>query len=185
MDEIITLRIKPYQESTVIMTAFSRECGLIQIFSSLRGKIEPLSLAKVSMRQKGRSFFYLNESSLIDPYLPLRSDIKKLEAAAAMMRIIEKSQVEGRKSKELFLLLTTYLSILKLFTNPKALSYSFALKVLEFEGLINKSMAIKKEPLVKNLIEAQKFEPLLHIEISNTQEVVLRAIIDKALLALT
>lgn len=185
MDEVITIRIRPYQESTIIMSAFSKNCGLIQIFSNIRSKIEPLCLAKVSLKKKGKSFFYLSESSLVDPYLPFRSDIAKLKAAGFMMRIIEKSQVEGRASKELFLLLTSYLSILKVFTNPKSLSFSFGLKVLEFEGLINKSHATRAEPIVEKLIEAQKFEPLLSIEISNSQEVVLKGIIDKALRALT
>ena len=191
MDEIIALRIRPYQESTVIIKALCKNCGLIQIFTNLRNKIEPLSLCKVCLRQKGENFFYLSESTLMDPHLPLRKDLKKLESASFMIKTIEKSQIQARPCKEVFFLFKSYLAMLKILPKNNiahlslCLHISFSLKVLEFEGLINKEDLAVRLPTVKNLLDAKKFSTLFSTTITPAQETSLHHLIKKAFTSLT
>jgi DNA repair protein RecO (recombination protein O) len=85
---------------------------------------------------KGRGEIYLfMEGTCLDMHLPLRADLNSLNVAGKLVQIILSSQLPGKSTPQLYLLLAIYLARLAQFPEKEALLYSFYLKTLRHEGL--------------------------------------------------
>lgn len=137
--EAIILQTVRYGESDQIITAFSRENGVIKlIFKTSKGvsTISPLTRVEL-IYSKGRSDLYRGwDVVTLDGHRLLRENFELLQAGCEMLEAVRQSQGE-REAPMLYALLCVYLSRLPELKDPGTAVVSFYLKVLKHEGLLS------------------------------------------------
>jgi DNA repair protein RecO (recombination protein O) len=141
--EGVVLQSIPFKETQRIVALFTPHEGVMKLIlkRGATGKhgqgygIEPLSRIEVVYAQGRSDLFPCFETVVLDAYLPLRSRLELLQAACEMVQAVSCTQQPGKPASELFQLLTAYLSRLPDVRDPRALSSSFKLKTLRFEGV--------------------------------------------------
>ncbi len=136
--EGVVLKTLPYQENQHIVTVFSREMGLLSFFvrKSQPMLTTPLTRATFVYRAKPtKSLYPLKEGALLDPYLDLRSDYGRLDAACAMARALLATQAPLKPAPDLYALFVRFLNEIEKGEHLEALVSSFLLKTLKHEGL--------------------------------------------------
>lgn len=140
------LKFKDYDQ---ILTVFTASKGIIKLIfkgalSSKNGKgalTAPLSHAEFIYSKKSSDLYFCKEITPIEQNLSLRKNISSLEAAFELIQIIHESQMPLKPAASLYNLLLHYLRKLAEVQNPKALTLSFRLKTLRYEGLLNLDLA--------------------------------------------
>ncbi len=141
----IALKSVPYKDGKRIVTIFAENRGLITLFA------KKLSLKRLSLLNglnlfalsefvylKGKSdLFYLKDLSLIQGHYFLREDLKYIEQASLMAKTLVISQLPNKKAPLLYALLKNYLMHIPHFKSSLVLAYSFILKLLLHEGLLD------------------------------------------------
>lgn len=142
--EGVILQTLPFGNYDQIITVFTDGEGVCKFlvkgaYSSKYGKggnTAPLTRAEFDYT-KGKSELYLCRGiSIIDQHLHIRQNLSTLEAACDMLKTILVSQLTEKPASELYQLLMHYLGKLPQAKDPGAISASFRLKTLRYEGLI-------------------------------------------------
>lgn len=142
--EGIILQSLPVKDFDLIITAFTRECGVLKFYykngqSRRRSKgavTSPLTCAEFLFYRRNSDLNTLSDISVIDVHVDLRNTLEKLEYSCNWLQLILKSQLQGKPSPDLYSLFRTYLKALQYHINPQALHCSFYLKLLRHEGLV-------------------------------------------------
>lgn len=132
--EMIVLNVVPYREHNAIITGLSKDMGFLKLFLSRGSMISPMIKAEVTFLPKPSGLPNCQNVAPINHYKPLRQDFQALSAAGRMLRILLDTQLEGKPTPELYLLLDRYLD--HLHCAPDTLEASFLLKFLRHEGLL-------------------------------------------------
>ena len=143
--DAIVLKSTPYEEDSKILKIFTRDSGLLSVIVKKLGKkgsfwqtaTSPLSRGEFHLTRRQSDLYTLQEVSLTDSYIEIRSDLSKLDAACTILRSLLTSQYPEKASPELYQLAIVYLKKLKTFTDPSLLALSFQMKLLNFEGLFS------------------------------------------------
>lgn len=136
--EGLILKSLPYRERDHILTVFSKEQGLVSLFSKRikpHGLNSPLTQAEFVIEQGKGELLPCREISLISSFYKIREKMESLESAFLLMRAILKSQFPQKPAPQLYELLIRYMNEIPNTRHPTTLSASFLLKVLRHEGL--------------------------------------------------
>ncbi len=141
--EGILLHTLDFRDHDLILTLLTRNFGLIKLiykggksFKRKQGAVTaPLTLAECVYRKGKGDLHSLQEISVIDAGLRLRSSLESLETACGMLRIINATQLPGKPSPALFQTLKIFLKNLPDFPFKPTLAAAFSLKLLKHEGL--------------------------------------------------
>lgn len=140
--EGIILHSLPVKDWDLIVTAFTRDFGVVKFYykngqSRKRSKgavSAPLTCAEFIFFRRNSDLVPLSDISIVDVHVDLRNSLEKLEYSCHWLQLISKSQLPGKPSPELYMLLKTYIKTLQHYSNPYALHGSFYLKLLRHEG---------------------------------------------------
>lgn len=130
----LLLQSIPYLGQKKILKIFTPEQGLISLFATTT-KLAPFCLAEWVYRKSSKEIHTLQDSTLLDPLLELRSDYNTLTAAGLIAQDLLRTQLPGKHAPDLYALTCLYLK--KLPTNPQMFAASFRLKLLLHEGLLS------------------------------------------------
>ena len=142
--EGVVLRATPYRENDRILTVLTPDRGVISLYVRGLSKNKPavLNLTTPLCRaefifKKGRSDLYrFLDGTIIDLHLPLRRSYRHLEVAGKILQSILKTQMPGKDSYALYLLLISFLKKLPEAIEPETFWATFQLKLLKHEGLL-------------------------------------------------
>jgi len=142
--EGVVLRATPYRENDRILTVLTPDRGVISLYVRGLSKNKPavLNLTTPLCRaefifKKGRSDLYrFLDGSIIDLHLPLRRSYRHLEVACKILQAILKTQMPGKDSYALYLLLISFLKKLPEAKEAETFWATFQLKLLKHEGLL-------------------------------------------------
>ena len=145
--EGIVLRSMEYKERQRIITVFSQEMGVISLIIKglsknnyrLLSLTTPFSRAEFIYTRGNSDLFRFIDGTMIDEHLKFREKFSFLKTAGLLTQAIVQSQLPGKPSAALYLLLRSYLKQIPSFENPDALISSFYLKLLRYEGLLSLS----------------------------------------------
>lgn len=167
----IILRSIPFKDHQKIVTAFSKELGLISIIvKGLSSKkffklafCESFCEAELVISKNRGDLFTLNDGSILDLHLPLRQELRYLYTASSMTKAILDSQLPEKPSSLLYTLLSMCLHQIPTFPCLNTLLACFYLKTLKNEGVFP---FFSEETLLKTLSDNEKKH---FIDISNMQ----------------
>jgi len=117
--EAIVLKSVDAGEVDRLLTIYSKELGKVRILakgvkkieSKLRYSIEPFSYVQLILIE-GRSFYILKDAVLIDQFLGVKRDLKKLVVAQKIREIIDQAIVGQEKDEDVWdLILRTFKKI--------------------------------------------------------------------------
>ena len=178
MDAIV-LKSTPYEEDSKILKIFTKEAGLLSVIVKKLGRkgsfwqtaTSPLSRGEFHLTRKRSDLYTVQEVSLIDSYIDIRSDLTKLEAACTILRALLTSQYPEKASPNLYHLTIVYLKKLKTFTQPPLLALSFQMKLLNFEGLFSETkdpgFSDEERLTLECLAHAKQFDLLESLTVSS------------------
>lgn len=115
----IVIRSVIHKENDRIIGILTREHGVVHAIVPGAGKpssrfaypTQPLMLCDFVLA-KSREFYYLRESEIVEPFLPVQEDIEKLTAAAHMLEITSDVCVDRESAGEIYPLLLYALTAL-------------------------------------------------------------------------
>lgn len=167
----IILRSIPFKDHQKIVTAFSKELGMISmIIKGLSSKklfkrpfCESFCEVELVLSKKNGDLFTFQEGSIIDLHLPLRDHLQSLSTASSMVKAILESQLPEKPAPLLYALFSTCLYQIPTFLCQNTLLACFYVKILKHEGIFS----LSSEGLMKNSLSEQEKKELT--EISNIQ----------------
>ena len=136
----LLLQTIPYLGSSRILKVFTREAGLISLFTKTKnlGSLgSPFCIGEWIYKGGKGDIYTLQDASLIDPLLDLRHSFASISSAGSMAQDILRSQLPEQASPPLYDLLGGYFKKLAQFSQPEILVISFRLKLLLHEGLLS------------------------------------------------
>lgn len=136
----LLLQTIPYLGTGRILKVFTREAGLISLFTkkkNLGSLASPFCTGEWVYKKGQGDLFSLKDASLIDPLLDLRQSFASISAAGCIAQDILKSQMPEQAVPALYELASSYFKKLSEFAQPEILSMSFRLKLLLHEGLLS------------------------------------------------
>lgn len=131
------LKSLPYGESDRIVTLFTPSLGKLSAYAKGCPFLQPLSLLEVNLSPGKKELYRLKDPKLLDPYLSLRDQFGALKAALKLADSIDRFLPPEVPKPHLFDLLLAYLSKLPSAKNPESFYYSFMLKTLHVEGILD------------------------------------------------
>ncbi|MBS0626630.1 MAG: DNA repair protein RecO [Verrucomicrobia bacterium] len=167
----IILRSIPFKDHQKIVTAFSKDLGLISIIvKGLSSKkffklpfCESFCEAELVLSKKRGDLFTLNDGSILNLHLPLRQELRYLYTASSLTKAVLDSQLPEKPSALLYTLLSMCLHQIPTFPCLNTLLACFYLKTLKNEGIFP---FFSEEPFLETLSEKEKKH---FIDISNVQ----------------
>ena len=148
----ITLKVIPYRDNSKILRVLTEDDGIISVMVSgiskkkmyLNQVCSLFTISEMVLKKRKTDLYFLKDASVLDNNLHLREKLSYLKEAGSMIVAIMNSHFFQKKSKNIFILLKTYLK--KISINPEAVSLSFLLKILLNEGLINPKESCNRCP---------------------------------------
>ncbi|MEL7431472.1 MAG: DNA repair protein RecO [Chlamydiota bacterium] len=142
--EGIVLQIIPHLQRSRIVKMYT-PLGLLSFFQKTAQKkgaqngqiFDPFSQVEMFYEKKRSTLYRIEDSSVIDWGLSIRSTMGTLFAAGAMAKALLRSQLPEKPSPKLYALFACYLKHLPLGIDPDVLTGSFLLKLLLHEGIID------------------------------------------------
>lgn len=135
--EGICLQAIPYLEKGRILKVFTLQSGLTTLFwKKGAAPLSPFCHAECVVKKGKGEMHTLVEASLLDPFLEMRNSYASLIKAGKIAKDLLRSQLLGKSTPALYLLLLSYFKKIGTFSNPAILSTSFQLKLLLHEGLL-------------------------------------------------
>lgn len=142
--EGVVLRATPFKENDRILSVLTPDRGILSLYVRGLSKSKPqgVNLATPLCRaefvfKKGKSDLHrFLDGTILDLHLPLRQSYRHLEAGGKMLNAILKTQMPGKNSHALYLLLTSFLKKLSEATYPETFWTTFLIKLLKHEGLL-------------------------------------------------
>jgi recombinational DNA repair protein (RecF pathway) len=128
----LLLQSIPYLGQKKILKILTSEHGLISLFVQ-KTSLSPFCHAEWVYLKSTREIHTLQDSTLLDPLLELRTDYAILSAAGSIAQDLLRTQMPGKKGP--LSLALAYLKKLPL--NPPILAASFRLRLLLHEGLFS------------------------------------------------
>ena len=133
----IVLARRDYSEADRILSVLTRNWGRISMIaksvrkpkSRKRAHIEVFNYINFSAG-KGRGIDIIYEVEIVDNFLEIRKNLKKVSLAYYFMEVIGKITAENQPNTELFETLLKYLNLLKGETKLKRLRLSFIYEIL-------------------------------------------------------
>ncbi|MES2198563.1 MAG: DNA repair protein RecO [Chlamydiota bacterium] len=167
----IILRSIPFKDHQKIVTAFSKELGMISmIIKGLSSKklfklpfCESFCEVELVLSKKNGDLYTFHEGSIIDLHLPLRDNLRHLYTASSMTRAILDSQLPEKPAPLLYSLFSICLHQIPTFLCQNTLLACFYLKILKHEGVFS---LLSEDPETKALSEEERNNLT---EISDTQ----------------
>ena len=149
-EEGIVLKSTNYQESSRILSLFTKNSGIISVIvkrlnpkkSTLINLTTPLCRAEFIYRKGKSSLYTYIDGSILDLHLPLRQSYIHLTTASNLLKLVSSSQFPEKPAPHLYQLLSLFLKKIPLFTDPSVLFSTFQLKLLKFEGLLSINRAV-------------------------------------------
>lgn len=161
--EGIIVKAVPFQEYDRIITLFTPNEGLIKLFvkaafASKHGKghsTTPLGHVEVICSLSKSELYHCHDISVLNHHLLLRKDLSVLNAACDILQTINETQQPGKAAPELYRLSLIFLKRLPEAVFPLAISTSFKLKTLHYEGLLGESEELLRlfDPQERELVE--------------------------------
>lgn len=141
-EEGLVLRSLDYRDHQKIITLFTKTRGVISLIVKGISQKKSHLLSLTSPFTHGEYCFSIGRSDLyqfkeghpLTTHLALRSNLKHLQAASAMIHALLASQLPGKPAPKLYALTLTYLGKLSQSKDTASLTSSFLLKLLKHEG---------------------------------------------------
>lgn len=142
--EGIVLSVTPLQSQHKILKVFSKEKGLISFVAKYihckkknwQMILSPFSQSEFIYRPKSE-LHTIKDASLIDAHLHLRTQYDQLQSAGKMARTLLLTHYPEETSASVYILFEKFLKALSIFPSPDLLAYSFLLRFLRLEGLLD------------------------------------------------
>lgn len=150
----LLLQAIPYLGQKKILKIFTAEHGLLSLFATTT-KLSPFCIAEWVYRKSNREIHTLQDATLLDPLLELRTDYNTLTAAGAIAQDLLRTQFPDKSAPDLYALTCLYLK--KLPANPHIFAASFRLKLLLHEGLLSSDPEPSFTPAEWELVETLAF----------------------------
>jgi DNA repair protein RecO (recombination protein O) len=139
--EAIVLSRRNYSEADRILTLYTKRYGKVSVIakgvrklkSRKRGSIEVFSLINTACA-RGKNLDLLTETIIIDHFLLVRKNLKKVTLGYYFVEVADKITKENEENEELFKLLSTYLNLLKKETSLKVLRRRYIYDLLVLMG---------------------------------------------------
>ncbi len=185
--EGVVINATTFQERDRIISLFTPEEGLVKLvvkgaFSPQKGQgstSTPLSQIE-AICTKGRSELYTcRDLSVVQSNVALRQNLATLDAACDILQTIAATQQPGKAAPELYQLLIAFLTKLPLAPNPLAISTSFRLKTLHYEGLLE----ISPDFNMGTLLNSAEKQTVMHLAFSRDFSQIASQPVDVALAA--
>ncbi len=155
----LLLQSIPYLGQKKILKILSHEQGLISLFAT-KTNLTPFCLAEWVYRKSTREIHTLQDATLLDPLLELKTDYQLLSLAGSIAQDLLKTQFPGKKGP----LALAYAYLKRLPSNPAILAASFKLKLLLHEGLLSEEPDPTFTPdewsQVETLAFSRQFSPI-------------------------
>lgn len=103
----------------------------------LQSSTNLLTRSHFQLKRGNKTYATLSEGKYLDHFPKLRSDLKRLMTAGELIQILRDSQLCDHPMPRLYALFLCFLKRLETSINPEALSYSFKLKRLIHDGLLD------------------------------------------------
>ena len=109
-DALVLRRIE-YRDADLILSLYTREAGKLRVIAAnarqsrkrFIGGLDPVQRGAMMIRvREGASLHRLEQSTLSDAFLSLRAKLPRLEAAGALMSLIDRHVEEGDADEALF-----------------------------------------------------------------------------------
>ncbi|MEX0962109.1 MAG: DNA repair protein RecO [Simkaniaceae bacterium] len=166
-----------------VCTLLTKEEGLLSFIAYAPSKknliqlnlISPLSKGDYNLQPGRGELFQYRDGTLLDLHLPIRESWEKMSLSFEFFKMILKTQLPQKPSKDLYLLLSSYLKYLGRCSNLLALKWSFYLKLLKHEGeysLCSIDSTPQEKVLITRLVNARKFSEIEEIQLPKNFEVV-------------
>lgn len=140
--EGIVLNEMRFKETSKILNIYTKKFGRISVMakgayrakSKLIAHTQPFSYSEYQL-YKGRSFYYINEASVIESFYDIRERIERVVCGFYILELLNRSTPEEEPNEVLFLLLEKSLTILS-GLNDDFLKFiiAFELKYISFLG---------------------------------------------------
>jgi DNA repair protein RecO (recombination protein O) len=139
----IVLRTLDYSESDRIVSFITEDAGKITGIAKGARKsrkrfanaLEPFTwLSIVLTQKKGGKMAFIEETTIVDHYPGIRSDLEKSLAAAYLMDLTDQFNLEGKRHPDLFHLISHFLSMLEKEKYTDNMVRFFELRFLRLTG---------------------------------------------------
>lgn len=130
----LLLQSTPYLGKKKILKIFSREQGLVSLFST-SCTLTPFCVAEWVYPKTEKEMKRLQDVTLTDPLLHIRESYTVISAAGVIAQDLLRTQLPNKSAPELFDLTLLYLK--NLHRAPDRFTASFHLKLLVYEGLLS------------------------------------------------
>jgi DNA repair protein RecO (recombination protein O) len=169
-EEAIVLRSTQYKETDRIITLLTKEAGILSVMAKrishkdlkMHSLASPLHRGEYILSPINPDLFRLKDGHILDTYVEVRRSFAHLKVALELLDLTEKSQMPGEAAPLLYLLLSSYLTALKVVENPQLLKISYVLKLLRHEGIYDAEEFSSKIDLLAHI---KSFKELIHYEI--------------------
>lgn len=139
----IVVKAIPFKENQKIVTLFSENLGIVSMIlkgiSSKNSHNLPFTQsfceADFLVSKKNSELLIFQEGAILDLHLSLRNNLSSLQTAFSLINTIFRSQIPGKSSPELYMLLSSFLKQIPLFNNHETLLGCFYLKMMKYEGV--------------------------------------------------
>lgn len=140
--EGIVLSELRFKDTSKILNVYTKKLGKISVMAKGAYKANSVLMASTQtfsqneyIFQKGKTFYYLNQGNIMEPFYDIRENIERFIYASYVLELIEKSSPEAEENLTLYLLLEKSLKILsKLDKEFLKFIVAFQLKFASFIG---------------------------------------------------
>jgi DNA repair protein RecO len=133
----LILKCTPYGEQDKIIMLFTPHLGKISAYAKASSFLQPLSLIETIIQTTKSDLFRIKDLKLLDSHLSLRETFPSLKASLQIADFTVRFFPERVEKPHIFALLTLYLQKMAALKKPENIFYSFFLKTLHIEGLID------------------------------------------------
>jgi len=138
----ITLSVHKYGDTGRVATFFTAEHGKVEATargvgkpgSKLAAAVEPFTVSKLLLA-RGRNLDTLSQAEVIEAYLPLRHDLRRLAYAGTLVELTELLTEPGEPVPGLFEDLIAALSAIVAGDDADLISLAFTVRLLQAQGV--------------------------------------------------
>ena len=167
--EAIILRRQEIRETSLVLTAFSREIGkFLGLIKGVRGMpgaapwfVEPLTLQSVVLYERKRSPWALvSVCDLLDPFDPIRRDLRRTAHAAVCLDLVDAMTEPWDSHPEIFELLLNVLKGMARGGDSAALVPVLEARLLQASGLLPDTESLPLSPEGKGWLKEALQSPV-------------------------
>lgn len=144
--EGIILATRPFKESSLIASFFTRRFGKIRIIakgcrrpkSKMCGALEPFARDEIIFyKREAKDLYTLSDAVILNAFTPIRTSVRKVAAAQALCEFIDKTSPSEEPDEKTYGLLVNFLDVTAQAEEPslRALVYYYLLRGMDLAGL--------------------------------------------------